>query len=136
MVVGYVIIWIVSVVNWKAVFLSVIVNTMITMIWYSRSVLAISKRTLRFYLVNFVTALFMAAGLSLAITRHSSFNGGALLGFFVWLFFVAPTLYSPMPRDGNTPKLFYANLICLLVNLIVMGGIIGHLSYSATPIKY
>jgi hypothetical protein len=79
------------------------------------------------YAGAFVGALITALVLSLFIHQMNVYTAwqGACVGFWAWLGFVVPCHLGSVLWDKKTWKLFFINIGCMLVTLILMGAILG-----------
>ena len=90
------------------------------------------------YLMSFVASLVTAAVLSQLVgpflTVFGAYTGfsaltGAAGGALVWLGFVATKSLSSVFWEGKSWKLYFLNTAYDLVNLLLMGAIVGGLSF-------
>ncbi len=75
------------------------------------------------FLATVLTAYILAK--VLFMTPLTGTMGGLQLGFWIWLGFVATTQLGVVLWEGKTVKLFTINTFYSLVNLLVIGAIIG-----------
>ena len=130
-------------VNVVAVILSAVASMILGSIWYSPKVFgamwmklegitqkdaeAAKKEMPKMYGGMFVASLVMAYVLSrfVSMDMTASLSGGVMVGFWVWLGFVATSILTAQLASGKPMKLFYIQSGYYLVTLLVMGAIIG-----------
>jgi len=81
--------------------------------------------TIRF-LVSVLVAYVLAK--LLEMTALSGVSGGTTLAFWTWLGFVVTTQVRPTLWEGKSTKLFLINALHGVVNLLVIGAIVGSLA--------
>ncbi len=128
--------------NWIGILVSAVLSMVIGVIWYSPKVFGKEWAELtkishvdtqdkgQMYLCAFVNALVKSWVLAMVIDYASAFDmiSGAVIGFWMWLGFVATTQFAGILWQRNPWKLFYINTGCMLVSFVIMGGAIGILS--------
>lgn len=132
-------------VNWVAVVVSAVVLMALGFAWYgplfgkqwmklsglSKSDLdkAKSKGMTMGYAVSMLGAVVMALVLNMlvAMTNTVGATGGAMLGFWVWLGFVATTMLNSVSYEGKPWDLYFINAGYYLVALVVMGAVLTSL---------
>jgi len=79
------------------------------------------------YFVNFVSLLVLTCVLSFFVSMAGveTFGGGAAIGFWAWLGFVATIMLGSVLWEGRRAKLYLLNISHWLVVLILMGGILA-----------
>jgi len=77
--------------------------------------------------IGFVVALVTAFVLAqvVRLTGASTFGGGVVVGFWVWLGFLLTVDVGPMLWEGKTSKLTQINAGYHLVQMVLMAGIIA-----------
>jgi hypothetical protein len=131
-------------VNYLAVLVSAIAAMLIGALWYSPLLFgkiwiksmkftkkdldkAKEKGMAKSYAIGFVAVLISAFVLSNVINamRASTLLDGALIGFWVWLGFVATVMLNMVLWDSKPVQLYLVNVSYYLVNLAVMGAILA-----------
>jgi hypothetical protein len=79
------------------------------------------------YFAMFVSSFVLAYILAYFIGALGvvGFISGGLMGFKIWLGFIATVLIGSVLWEGKSIDLFWLNSIYWLVNLFVVGGILG-----------
>lgn len=129
-------------VSWIAVFVAAIVSTAIGALWYSKRVLGttwanelgwtpdqaqrMQKPELKNIVIGFVATLVMAFVLAniVRLADAITITEGVLVGFWVWLGFVATLLLGSILWEGRSAKLYAITAGYQLISLIVMAGIL------------
>ncbi len=128
--------------NWLGIIAAAVANIIVGAVWYSPQVFGTAwmchakadvdkcKDAGARYAGAFIIALVTAAVLSVAISHmgNHTFLQGAKIGFLMWLGFVAPTQASGVIWESKCWSLFLIHTGCMLVTLILMGGILGAMS--------
>ncbi len=133
------------IVNYVAILVAGIASMIIGMAWYSPNFFgkkwmhaigmkmpnksemkAMQKKMMPSYLAMYVGAAVTAYVLSLLLGNHTLMDG-VMLGFWVWLGFFATSALSHVFFEGRSWTYYYVVVGHHLVNLIVMGAIIGSL---------
>lgn len=131
-------------VNYIAVLVASIVLFLIRMLWYSPLLFGnlwmkssgFSKKDIdktkkkgmgKTMLIVFITTVVMVYVLSylLDILNYNDSISGAIIGFIVWLGFLATTGLGRVLWEGKTFSFFLINALHELVSLIVIGAILG-----------
>tara|TARA_Y100000310_G_C20701283_1_gene830146 strand:+ start:5927 stop:6328 length:402 start_codon:yes stop_codon:yes gene_type:complete len=78
-------------------------------------------------LYAFIGSLVMAYVLASFIGNLGTvgFSAGAMIGFWIWLGFLATTQIGSVLWEGKPKGLYYLNTLYSLVNLAIMGGILA-----------
>lgn len=128
-------------VSWLAVIVAAIANIVIGFIWYLPQVFgtrwsALSGRPLPTVaqvppvtiVAGIVVALISAYVLALVeqLAGAKGLGDGVVLGFLVWLGFIATTSYASVLWEGRPIAYWAINAGSLLVGFVVMGAIIGY----------
>lgn len=126
-----------------AILVASIASMIIGMFWYSQAGFGkswmketgMTKKKMKKMAISPVQAMtlgFLATVLTayilakvLFMTPLTGTMGGLQLGFWIWLGFVATTQLGVVLWEGKTVKLFTINTFYSLVNLLVIGAIIG-----------
>lgn len=131
-------------VNYLAVLVSAIIQMAVGAFWYSPAgfgkqwaalmgwtdpakIEAMKKGATKGYVGGFIGALVLSYVLAqfVYLAGASTLTGGATVGFWVWLGFVATTQISTLLWDNKPPKLFAINTAYSLVTLLVSGAILA-----------
>jgi len=82
-------------------------------------------------LLGFISTLVLAFVFEkiLNLLNYSGFAAGATLGFWIWLGFVATNLLGSVIWEGKPWGLYVLNSAYWLVNLLVMGAVLGYGGY-------
>lgn len=124
-------------VNYVAVLVAAIVGYVIGMAWYSPSLFGKmwmnlanikpdKKGMTNKMIAGFVGTLVMSFVLAhfIVFTGVSAIMDVAMLGFLLWLGFLATTMLGMVLWEGKPVKLYILNTVHYLVVLIVMGAIL------------
>jgi|TARA_B100002003_G_scaffold195869_1_gene185869 hypothetical protein len=78
-------------------------------------------------IIAFVGSLVTAYVFSMILGQLGTvgFSAGAVVGFWVWLGFLATTQMGSVLWEGKPKGLYYLNTLFSLVNLALMGGILA-----------
>lgn len=130
-------------INYIAVLVAAIVSIVIGMVWYSpfafgkawMKLSGISREKLegmkkgmgKSYLASFIAALISSFVLAILIdfAQATSVGGGLMMGFLVWLGFIATGLLNTVLWEGKPIKLYTLNVAHHFVSLLVMGAILA-----------
>jgi len=131
-------------INYLAILVASIVSFIIGMLWYSPllfgkawiKLMNFSKEDMnkakkkgmgKTMLLGFIATLVTAYVLSyfINVLRYSSAGDGAVLGFMIWLGFLATTLLGSVLWEGKPYALYFLNITYHLVNLVILGAILG-----------
>jgi len=134
------------VVSYVAILVAAVVSFVIGMLWYSPLLFGkmwirlsgIDKEKMeknmkkgmgKVMLFAFIANLVMAYVLSyfINVLRYSMAVDGAILGFMIWLGFLATTLLGTVLWEGKPFGLYVINASYNLINLLIMGSIIAAL---------
>jgi hypothetical protein len=128
-------------VNWIAIIVATIVAMVIGSIWYSNMGFGKSWRTLSghvigegqqpgpLYALTALAALVEVIALSwfISTTGYRTGAGGAIIGLYVGLGFVATAMFSEVLFAGRPPRLYAINAGYQVFQAVVLGAIIGFL---------
>ncbi len=134
-----------AVVNYWAVLVAAVVNMVVGFVWYSpvlfakpwmkamgwdaKSMEKMKKNTNmgKTYGLMFVGALVAAYVLSLVVdwAGATTWQQGAMVGFWVWLGFVATVGLGNVLFEGKNMTLFYISMGYQLVTLAIAGAILA-----------
>lgn len=131
--------------NWLGVVIAAIAAMVIGSIWYSnmgfgRTWIALSGRQMGegqqvgpLYAMTALAALIQAIALAWFInqTGWTTGAGGALIGLYAGLGFIATAAFAQVLFAGQAPRLFAINAGYNTFQLVVMGAIIGFLGGGA-----
>ena len=128
--------------NYLAVIVAAIVSFIIGMVWYSPALFGKvwikangfdekkikekhKKGMAKGVVGGFVGSLVMGIVLSVAInlTQATTLSSGLLIGFFLWLGFVATTSLNKVLWEGKPLKLYLVDVLHYLVVVLVMSVI-------------
>ena len=129
-------------INYWAVLIATIVSCVIGSLWYGplfgntwmkltgvspKAMKAMQKKAKFSMIFQIIATLIMSAVLSLFVSALEivGWPEGIGLGFWLWLGFLAPVLLGSILWEGKPVKLYILNAAYWLVNLCVMGAIIG-----------
>jgi len=131
-------------VNYLAVLVSAVIGFIIGGFWYSQSgfgkqwmrLMKISKKDVekvkkkgmaKSMIIAFLSTIVMAYVLAIFIkyVGTSTIIGGVLVGFWIWLGFLATAGLSSILWEGRPFKLYLINVTHYLVVLVVMGAILA-----------
>jgi surface polysaccharide O-acyltransferase-like enzyme len=130
-------------INILAVFLSAIATMIVGSVWYSPKVFGTlwmkldgvkqkdmheaKKEMPKMYAGMFVASLVMAyvLGKFIQMSGLSGVQSGVVMGFWVWLGFIATSLLSMQLANGKPMKLYAIQAGYYLVVLVVIGAILG-----------
>ncbi len=131
-------------VNYLAVLIAAVINMAIGAYWYSPAGFGkqwadlmgwgskaktdeMKKGANKSYAWMFVAALVMAFVLAnvVRLAGAVSFVEGAMVGFWIWLGFVATVQVGSILWDMKPPKLFAINTGYSLVTLLINGGLLA-----------
>ena len=131
-------------VNYLAVLVSAIASMVVGSIWYgplfgkkfmremgmdswtSEKQAAMKKKMIPSYVLQFVAScvmFYILAGL-IASFGHTTFGGGMMTAFIMWIGFVVPIKLGDAIWGGKA-SLFWLSIGNMLVTLLVAGAIIG-----------
>ncbi len=129
--------------NWLAVLVSAIASMILGWLWYGPlfgkvwiNMMGFTKKDMdaakkkgmaKSYLLMFISALVTASVISILVgmTGTSDAIGGMILGFWVWLGFVATITLSSVLWEGKKFSLWFLNNAYNLINLLIIGAILG-----------
>jgi Protein of unknown function (DUF1761) len=129
-------------INLLAVLVSAVAATVIGFLWYGplfgKSWLALKGTTpekiaemkkkgmTAEYIITFIASAVMAyvLSLSIAVRPFITSSGTLVLGFWIWLGFIATTMIASVLWDKQPMKLFWINSLYYLVALWAMGLIL------------
>ena len=131
-------------VNYIAIVVASIVSFLIGMLWYSPLLFGnlmmkyagFSKKDMeskkkkgmgKSMLITFITILVMAYVLDylLDILKYNDAISGAIIGFLVWLGFLATTRLGTVLWEGKPFLFFLIHTLYELISLVVIGAILG-----------
>ncbi len=131
-------------VNGLAVVVAAIAGMVIGAFWYSPSFFGtqwmklsgMSKKALakaqkkgmgKTYLAAFIAVLIMSYVLAQFIkyTKANTIAEGAVIGFWLWLGFIATTMLNSVLWEQRPRKLYYINVGHYLITLLIMGAILA-----------
>jgi len=126
-------------VNWLAIIIAALANMVIGFLWYGnwafgKSWMQLSGRTMGegqqpgpLYALTIVGAVVQAIAMAWFIgqTDTSSGAGGALIGLFVGLGFIAPAMFADVLFAGRPPRLYAITAGYQVFAAVVQGAIIG-----------
>ena len=127
--------------NWIAIVVATIVAMVIGSIWYSNMGFGRSWQTLSghvmgqgqqpgpLYALTALAALVEVIALSwfISTTGYRTGAGGAIIGLYVGLGFVATAMFSEVLFAGRPPRLYAINAGYQVFQAVVLGAIIGFL---------
>ena len=125
--------------NWLAIIVSAIAAMLIGFAWYSpwafgKSWASLTGRTMgggegtgALYALIIVSAFVQAIAMNWFVERTASNSGaaGALVGLFIGLGFIAPSMFGDVLFTGRPGRLFAIVAGYSTLSAIVMGAIIG-----------
>lgn len=84
----------------------------------------------KIYFISFISSIVMSYVLAYLISSSGidGFFDGAILGFIVWLGFVATIMINSVLWENKSFELYLLNILYHLISLIIIGGIIGFFS--------
>ena len=130
-------------INYIAIVVSAIVSMIIGSLWYSpllfgnlwMKLQGFSKKDMgkakqkgmgKLYLAAFIGSLLTAGVLGYLIDMvGKSVSSGILIALLAWLGFIVTTLLGSVLWEGKPVSLYVLNILFHLVNLVVMGLILG-----------
>ena len=131
-------------VNYLAIIVTAIVGYAIGMLWYSpllfgniwMNLQGITKKDMakakkkgmgKVMLLGFITTLIMTLVLNylIGLFGYAVAGDGALLGFWIWLGFLATTMLGIVLWENKPVPLYLINTAHYLVVLVIMGAILG-----------
>ena len=129
-------------INWIAVIVGAIVAYALGALWYSpvlfgKAWMKLSgvgepkkKGMAKSYVAGFATQLVTAFVLSAFVGTlgASTATEGAIVGFWIWLGFLATTMFGMVLWENKPVKLYLISAVQVLVALKVMGAIVAVLS--------
>jgi hypothetical protein len=132
-------------VNWLGVIIATIAAMVIGTVWYSnrgfgRTWIALSGRQMAegqatgpLYALTALSALVESIALAWFInqTGWTTGAGGALIGLYAGLGFIATAMFAQVLFAGQAPRLFAINAGYQIFQLVIMGAIIGFLGGGA-----
>lgn len=79
------------------------------------------------YLMSFIGSLMMSAVFAWIFSSIGEANAGAGMagGFWLWLGFIVPVMLGKVLWEGKPWKLYFLDTGYYLVNLLIIGAIIG-----------
>ncbi len=85
------------------------------------------KLNMRSYVIDFAAEIVMAFVLAMFISKLGAATAlqGAAVGFWAWLGFIATLLLGSVLWEGKPFKLYILNASFWLLNLLIMGAILG-----------
>lgn len=125
-------------INWLAVLVAIIARMFVGYLWYGplfgkpwMQLVGLTDETMEgqgkamglAVVVAIVMSIIMATLVDYA--NATTFLGGLLTGFFVWLGFVATTQYQLVIFEDRKPKLFFINTGYEFTNLLIMGVVMA-----------
>jgi hypothetical protein len=127
-------------VNWIAIVVATIVAMVIGSIWYSNMGFGKSWRTLSghvmgegqqagpLYALTALAALVEVIALSwfISTTGYRTGAGGAIIGLYVGLGFIATAMFSEVLFAGRPARLYAINAGYQVFQAVVLGAIIGY----------
>jgi len=125
-----------------AVLVGAIINTVVGMIWYGplfgkvwMKLVGITKRDMKKaqkgmwkrYLTAFIAAGIMSyiLGIFVIWTEAITWQAGAVLGFLMWLGFLATTMLNVVLWENKSIKLYVINASMYLVSLTIIGAVLA-----------
>ena len=125
-------------IDFLTVLVAAIVYLIIRGVWYSKQLFGnywlnlkgISENNLRkkplAFLGNFLVALILSYFLSFVevYLGATSFWDGVVAGFIIWFGFIFPVQFTEVIWIKKSGKLFWLESSCILLSLMVMGGIL------------
>ena len=130
-------------VSFLSVIVSAIVGMVIGSLWYSvlfgklwmqlsgitpKQMTEAKKKSMgKSYALCFVGLLLMSyvLGMFIQIVKASTLPGGAMIGFWLWLGFIATTQLNSVLWENKSWKLYWLSALHYLVMLLVMGAILA-----------
>ena len=130
-------------VNFWAVLVVAIISTGLGMLWYGplfgkpwkqmmgftdEAMQSMKMSAKRSMVLGFITALVTACILAFFVVQvagMSTFAGGAIIAFWVWLGFFATTQMGDVLWNNKPWKLYLINTSYSFVNLLIAGGILA-----------
>jgi len=129
--------------NYLAVIVAEIVGMVLGMLWYGpvfgKKWIALMGWTdeqmarmkeqgmAKAYILNFITTLVMTWVLAgfVSLAGAGTFAEGSVVGFWLWLGFVAMIMYGSVLWEGRKTQLYFLNISFWLVNFLILGGILA-----------
>ncbi len=131
-------------VNYIAVIVAAVLNTAIGAFWYSpaafgkqwmklanvteKEMQAAKKRGMgKTYAVAFIATLVMSYVLAVMVSlaNAATFVSGAIVGFWLWLGFIATVMLNPVLWQNKPVKLYVLGIAHYLVVLVITGGVLA-----------
>jgi len=130
-------------VNWLAVLVAAVVSMFVGFLWYGplfgkqwMRLMGFGKKDIdkakqkgmaKSYVTNFIAGLVTAFVLAVFISSlgMSGWDNGLTAGFWIWLGFLAPVMLGSVLWEGKPFKLYVLNTSYWLINLLIMGMILG-----------
>jgi hypothetical protein len=126
-------------VNWLAIIIAALANMVIGFLWYGnwafgKSWMQLQGRAMGegqqpgpLYALTIVGALVQAIAMAWFIGETGTNNGagGALIGLFVGLGFIAPAMFADVLFAGRPPRLYAITAGYQVLAAVVQGAIIG-----------
>lgn len=132
-------------VNWVAVLVGGVINMVVGALWYSPLLFAkpwmeslgLSDKKLeemkkqtnmgKTYGIMFVGALIMAYVMAMLVqvTNTTMLDTGAMLGFWMWLGFIAPTMLAGVLFEQKPLKWYFVSSGYYLVVLVLVGALLA-----------
>ena len=132
-------------INFVAVLVGAAVQMAIGMLWYSPILFgnlwmrlmgftdkdvtkAKKKEMIKSYIIMFISILVMTFLVAFFVSKIGvvDFVDGGIVGFQIWIGFIATTMLGSVLWEGKSWKLYLINTGHYLVVLIVSGAILGH----------
>lgn len=132
-------------VNWIAIIISTVIAMAVGTFWYSpvgfgkqwMKLIGMTKEKMDgskanmpvIYGAQIVASIVTAYVLSqiIAFAGITDFIGGAIVGFWVWLGFVATVMLGGVLYEGRSLNLYWLNVGYQLVVFVLMGAVLGGL---------
>ena len=125
--------------NWLAIIIAAIANMVIGFLWYGnwafgKSWMQLQGRAMGegqqpgpLYALMIVGSFVQAIAMSWFISQTGTNNGagGALIGLFVGLGFIAPAMFADVLFAGRPPRLYAITAGYQVLAAVVQGAIIG-----------
>jgi hypothetical protein len=126
-------------VNWLAIIIAAIANMVIGFLWYGNWAFGKSWTQLQgramgegqqpgpLYALTIVGAVVQAIAMAWFMLQTGTNNGagGALIGLFVGLGFIAPAMFADVLFAGRPPRLYAITAGYQVLAAVVQGAIIG-----------
>lgn len=131
-------------INFWPIIVATIVSFIISAVWYSSALFgkewmslaglndkdisdAKARGVIKLYIAQFLATLisFCILAFIVSVTSSITVGDGALLGFIIWLGFIAVDALQKYLWEKKPLKLIMINSVVTLVNLVIGGMIIG-----------